>query len=64
MIVDILDKNEILLAHTIPTEANFHTVQPNPTPNPTIPIKLSETIMETFLLKLLHFLFCKFHYQF
>ena len=55
MRVDILDKNDILLEHSIPTGANPDTVNPLPTPNPTPPNKISETITNTvFLFKLLN----------
>ena len=50
MRVDILDNNEILLAHIIPTRANPDTVNPLATPNTTEPIRNSETIVNTFFL--------------
>ena len=48
MSVDLLDENEILLAQKIPTGANPDIVNPLPTPNATDPIKISETIENTF----------------
>ena len=32
--VEVLDENEVLLAHIIPTGANPNIVTPDPTPNP------------------------------
>ena len=43
--VEILNKIEILLAHIFPSRANPANVKPDPTPNPTLPIKTSETII-------------------
>ena len=63
MRIDILDKNEILLAHIIPTGANPAVVKPLPTPKPTEPINLSGTMMNTFFLFKLLYFFNKIHYQ-
>ena len=58
----MLDKNEILLAHTIPTGANPDTVKADPTPNPTVPINFSETIVNFFYLSS-YSSFCNIHYE-
>ena len=55
MRVDILDKNEILLAHIILTGTNPYTVNPLQTPNPTEPIKISETIINSFFYLKIYF---------
>ena len=40
----MLDKNAKILANTIQTGANPDKIKPDPAPNPTVPIKNSETI--------------------
>ena len=56
--VEILDKNEILLAVITPTVANPDMVNLLQTPNPTLPIKISELIINTFFsFKFVHFFY-------
>ena len=56
MSVDILDKNAILIAHITPTGANPDIVRPDPFLNPTLPIKIYETIINNiFIFKILYF---------
>ena len=62
--VEILDKNDILLAHIIPAGANPDIVKPDPTPNRTPPYKIFQTIKNTFFLFKLLYFFYNIHYQF
>ena len=48
--VDILDKNEMQLGHIIATGGNPEKVRCDTTPNPNEPIKIPETIINTFFL--------------
>ena len=61
---EILDKNEILLAHIIPTGANPDIVRPNPTPTLTEPIEFCGTVIDTFFLSNLSLIFLNIHYEF
>ena len=53
--VDLLDKNETLLAHEIPTGAIPVIVGPDPTPNATESIEVSLKNVDTFFLFKLFF---------
>ena len=64
IIVLILDKNEILPAHVIPTGVYPGIVNPLPTLSPTDPIKKSETIINTFFYLEFYLSFFVNQYQF
>ena len=61
--VEILDENDLLLAHIMPTGANPDIIRPDPTPNPTLPFNFSETIVNTFFLFNFFISFYNFHFQ-
>ena len=63
-VVEKLDKNDKLSAHTNPTGVNPYISNPLPTPNPFKPINVSETIRKDFFVKTLLFLFLIFTIKF